>query len=238
MTLPCLILVSPKGESNLGGVARVMGNFGLKELRVVEPRCELLTDEVKKMALQAFPIVERARIFPSLEEALSDLHWAMALSMRSASSESPQKSLWDLRKTDFPDSQSMGIVLGREDSGLTNEELRLVDLQIHIPTCAEMPSMNLVSATALSLGWWSQITSCPSSNSQARLRPKKEDEQIFFRALDAMLRDIGFLKSNSPTHILEDLQDMYHRSEMGERDLRILFGILSDLGRHHQKNYF
>jgi len=244
VTKPVVILVSPKGEANVGGIARLMGNFSLTDLRVVDPRCDLNGADVRKMSLQAYPLVERAQIFDDVVSAQADLKLSAALSMRPSSSRSPHCKLSKMFENEafssFPFSAEFpwGFVFGREDSGLTNDELRLVDLQVEIPSHSEMPSLNIVSAVAITLfHWFEAIETCSKPSSLRTDKPLKADEDIFFDGLEKMLRDISFLKSSSPSHILEDLRDMYHRSNMSARDLRILFGILSDLGRTHKKNY-
>lgn len=237
---PCLILVSPKGESNLGGIARLMANFDLTDLRLVQHRCDRDSDEVKKMSLQAFSLVENAKTFDRLSEAQADLRWTLALSMRAAGEGHPQRSLFELDRPFWKRDEPWGILLGREDSGLTNEELRQTNLQVSIPSSTEFPSLNIVSAAAVVLSRWFEATHQDASELRRPLssKPLKREEDLFFRGLSNLLRDIGFLKSDSSTHVLEDLRDIYQRAEIQERDLRILFGILSDLARTCEKKIF
>jgi tRNA/rRNA methyltransferase len=230
---PAVILVSPKGAANLGGVSRLMANFGLEELRLVAPRVDRGEYDVKARALESYPIIEAAKIFPDLESALSDFHWSAAFTMRLAGEQAPG-FLLSQRPADFyHQHQAWAFVFGREDNGLETEELRLCRAQIQIPTQDAFPSMNLTSSVAVALwDWYSQqavpvdgIDSLPS-------RPKHHEVEVFFKQLQNLLIRLDFIKHPESDHILRDLRDLFNRADPNERDLRILFGILSDLRRN------
>src|SRR5947208_2244629 len=99
---PSIILVSPRGERNVGGVARLMGNFELQDLRLVSPRCEWKSLEAKKMSMQSFSILQEARVFETLTEAQADLEYSIALSGRREDEHRPRLNLFQYMQR-FPE---------------------------------------------------------------------------------------------------------------------------------------
>jgi len=232
MRKPAVILVSPKGAANVGGVARLMANFGLSELRIVSPRLSLDDPEVKKRALGAYELVENAKIFSSLELALADLTFSAAYTMRLAGPRPSGDTLESLEEKFYFKSQAWGMVFGREDNGLDSSELRLCSFQIQIPTEEVFPSINLTSSVAISLwDWYSKTKGREKVKAHSGARPHHHEVEIFFLQLRDLLAGIGFIKHVESDHILRDLRDLYHRADPNDRDLRILFGTISDLKR-------
>ncbi len=232
MKKPAVILVSPKGEANVGGVARLMANFGLIDLRIVAPRLSLDDAEVKKRALGAYTLIEGAKIFPNLEQALADLSFSVAYTMRFAGPRPAGESLECLEENFYFKPQAWGFVFGREDNGLDAAELRLCSFQIQIPTEEIFPSINLTSSVAIAFwDWYSKTKGREKVDAHTGVRPHHNEVEIFFSQLKDLLGGIGFIKHMESDHILRDLRDLYHRADPNDRDLRILFGMISDLKR-------
>lgn len=228
------ILVSPKGASNVGGVARLVGNFSLSELRIVEPRCDLLSLECKQMSMQGFHYVESAKIYKSLSEAQADLDYSVAFSGRRYEDNRPRLFVDDFAEKIpqlFTSQHSVGLVFGREEWGLTLDEIDLCDFQVEIPTSDLMPSINLTSAVSIVLYLVSnrQKTLPRSLEREEKLRPSKMREGIFFDKVFSLLERVRFTNPQNPQGSLKDLRSMYHRADLSERDLQILFGVLACL---------
>lgn len=136
--LPCIILVNPYLDSNVGSVARAMLNFGLSELRVVDPQpgCNIQSENARALAAGAVEILDNAKIFPTLEACIADLNRVLATTIRPRGMTqliySPEVAA-DLVISSLHNT-STGILFGRERSGLTNEEVALADGIIAIPT--------------------------------------------------------------------------------------------------------
>ena len=73
MKMPVIILMSPFLDQNVGSVSRGMLNFGMSELRIVEPRCDHLSKDARTLAVGSFEVLEQAKIYSTLEEAIGDL---------------------------------------------------------------------------------------------------------------------------------------------------------------------
>lgn len=232
-----LILVSPKGAGNVGGVARLLGNFEVGELRIVDPRCRLDSLECKQMSMQGYHFVEKAKIFKTLEDAQSDLSYSVAFSGRRYDDPRPRMTVFDFYQeipNRFSDQDRIGLVFGREEWGLTLEELDRCHVQVEIPSSEKMPSINLTSAVAIALSelYRGRRSKQFVSAAEAKERPKKEQEDIFFERVFRVMDLVQFTNPQNPISHLTDLRSMYHRADLSDRDLRILFGILSGIERH------
>ena len=148
-----IIFVEPQFTGNIGFLARTMANFDFKNLVLVNP--SPIDDEAFRFAKHARYIVENAKIMESFEEVRSSFDYLAATS--GVSTKSPKKfkrialtpeefasKIWDF-------SGNVGIVFGRENYGLYNEEIEKCDTLVTIPTSEEYPIMNVTHAAAIIL---------------------------------------------------------------------------------------
>ncbi|MDY6788464.1 MAG: RNA methyltransferase [Candidatus Nanohaloarchaea archaeon] len=145
------IVVEPEIEGNLGFLARTMANFEIEELVLVNPQFQI-GEEARNRAVHAQEIIDNARIFESMEGALDTVDFAVGTTGIEASSSNP------VRKSITPEEVAerasevegdIGIVLGRESKGLSNQELERCDLVAKVPTSEEYPVMNITHAAAV-----------------------------------------------------------------------------------------
>jgi tRNA/rRNA methyltransferase len=148
-----VVLVEPKYSGNIGAVARTMMNFDVENLYLVNP-CEL--DNVGyARAMHAAPILDRAKIFPSFELAIKGLDYLVATS--SVESKTDKKHLRnpvlleDFVEKVYETEGNIGLIFGREDYGLFNEEIAACDIMLKIPTSEHYPSLNLSHAVNIVL---------------------------------------------------------------------------------------
>ncbi|MEI2681013.1 tRNA/rRNA methyltransferase [Erwinia aphidicola] len=143
-----LILVAPARAENVGAAARAMKTMGFSELRIVDSQAHL-DPAAKRVAHGAGEILENATQWGSLSAALADIDFSIATTARARAKfryyATPQQV-----QTVLEEKQqwvnSAALVFGREDSGLTNEELAQVDLLTGIPMAADYPLLNLGQA--------------------------------------------------------------------------------------------
>lgn len=143
-----LILVSPARAENVGAAARAMKTMGFSELRIVNSQVHL-DPAARRVAHGAGEILDNASHWVSLAAALADIDFSIATTARSrakfryyATPQQVEQVLEEKRQW----IGSAAMVFGREDSGLTNEELALVDLLTGIPMAGDYPSLNLGQA--------------------------------------------------------------------------------------------
>ena len=148
-----IVLVEPKNSGNIGAVARAMMNFDVDKLYLVNP-CEL--DGVcYARAMHATKILDDAKAFSCFEDAVKNLDYLVATS--SIESKTDKRHLRNpLLLEDFAEKVSevegkVGLVFGREDYGLFNEEIAACDIMLKIPTSESYPSLNLSHAVTIVL---------------------------------------------------------------------------------------
>jgi len=143
------VFVQPESPGNIGSLARVMKNFDIEKLILVDP-CEI-NEETYKFAVHAKDIVDSAIIVDTFEEALSLLDFAIG----TTSVYGGKHSVYRISLTpeemvkNITDEGNIGIVIGRESNGLKNEELLKCDLLVTIPTSRKYPVMNAAMAAGI-----------------------------------------------------------------------------------------
>ncbi|MFC2163253.1 RNA methyltransferase [Candidatus Altiarchaeota archaeon] len=144
-------MMEPKYDGNVGSIARVMKNFGFSRLILINP-CKLGSD-ARARAMHGRDILEGAEVMDSLEEAAAELDFLVATTAKSAGDSNALRSPvmpWDLAGG-LEVKGSIGLVFGREDYGLYNEEIGLCDMQVTIPANPEYPTLNLAQSVGVIL---------------------------------------------------------------------------------------
>ena len=148
-----MVLVEPRVDGNVGAVARAMANFGFRELCMVNP-CTL-TDEAFKRAKHANYILKEATIVSSFEDAIADCFHVVGTSGIVTAGEKHYIRI-PLTPKEFTDrlegvEEKIALVFGREDMGLSQEQLARCDLLVSIPSHEEYPILNLSHAVTIVL---------------------------------------------------------------------------------------
>lgn len=226
-----VVLVEPQSPGNIGMVARAMGNFGVGDLRLVNP-CQHLHPEARKFAVRAAPLLGAARIYPDLGAALADLPLAVAATRRPGRL---RGELLDVAQAaclaaDLPPAGRLGLVFGREDSGLTSDEVALCTHSAAIATAPEVGSMNLAQAVLVFLyeftrpGDMAAVT-CGASGE----RPTQAELEGLFAQMEQVLTRIAFLNPSRPEAVMNRLRRMIHKAVQDRADVALLRGLWSQL---------
>ncbi len=224
-----VVLVEPIYDGNIGSVARAMKNFGFDDLILVNP-CSI-DDFGLAMASHAKDMLERARIVSNINEALKRADLVIGTTGKRMGNEQkhlrlhlrvPCLSPSELRRKLEGKEGTVALLLGREDCGLTNEELMVCDMVVSIPTSAEYPIMNLSHATAVLLYELSQV-----KGGKAALASKYSLLLLQDKAR-SLLKEISY-----PDHKIEYtllmLKRIFGRAELTEREVRTLLGIIKSI---------
>ncbi|MCF8370896.1 MAG: tRNA/rRNA methyltransferase [Bacteroidales bacterium] len=145
------ILVEPAVPENVGSAARAIKTMGFSELRLINP-CDHLSGPARWLAHASNDILEKAQVYTSLEQALEDIDFAIASSAKSRHVKTDNYTLDELSAIIQKKGTliaSVAIVFGREESGLTNQEIALCDIVSTIPMKNLYPSLNLAQAVML-----------------------------------------------------------------------------------------
>jgi tRNA/rRNA methyltransferase len=239
---PAIILARPQLGENIGAAARAMGNFGLGDLRLVNPRDGWPNEKAAAMAAGAAHIVTSAKLFPSLKDALADLQIVYATTARDRDVAkqvlTPEEAAKRLREADVAGMKT-GILFGAERAGLDNDEVSLADAIINIPADPAFTSFNLGQAVLLTGYEWFKIgdaTPAERIDHGGVAVPATREElfQLFGHLEDELLKS-GFLypPDKSPP-IIRNLRALLHRAGMTNQEVRTLRGVVTALtkGKH------
>ena len=152
-----VVLVEPHYPGNAGSIARVMANFGLRDLVLVNPHFEKDDEEALRMAVHARDILLRARVVENLADAVRDAGTVVATTAKTMDKKvrrtpiTPKELATSLGPAIYSARTTVALLFGREPSGLTNDELEMADVTVTIPTSPEYPAMNLSHSVAVIL---------------------------------------------------------------------------------------
>lgn len=227
-----IVLVEPQGDRNIGSVARAMLNFGFHDLRLVKPQTDHLGQGARQMAVKAQPVLEQARIYSCLAEALTDCRMSIATTRRFG------RYREDLLHPDeaaahlYPivGNDPAALVFGREDNGLLTEELDLCQRLMTIPTDSRLPSLNLAQAVVLCLYELRRYagTQLEKPHRRKKLAANSELEALFAHMRRSLI-NIGYLNPQNPDHILRSFRRILGRSSLNDREVRILRGLFNQI---------
>ena len=221
-----IVLVEPREAGNVGAAARVMKNFGFGSLVIAGAHPELLPVS-GWWASGADDVLGAARFTPTLLEAIEDAHVTVATSsLRGRTAGEPMTpGEVALLHASLDPEQTLALVFGREDSGLTGEELALCQRTAAVPTNPDFPTMNLAQAVGMFCFALSTIEPQPRGRS---LATAGEVERLHQHA-QRLLLEAGFLHTNNPDRIYDDLRTIVARADLDEREVTILLGIVRQL---------
>ena len=217
------VLVEPREAGNVGAVARVMKNFGFDDLCIVGEHPELLP-VAGWWASGADDLLARARFAPTLLEAIADAKLTVATTAmrgRTTPADLTPRTLRELAST-MADDDVLAMVFGREDSGLTREEVVACQRAASIPTDPSFPTMNL----AQSAGVFCYELSTIERASEPRTRPPAALIERIHERAEALLLEVGFLHANNPSRIYDEVRAMIAHADLDEREATIALGIL------------
>lgn len=164
-----IVLVAPARPENVGAAARAMKTMGFTSLRIVDSEAHL-QPAARWVAHGAGDILDAAQHFSTLEQALADIDFTVATTARSRARFhyycTPQQLVGQLAERQQWIPQA-ALVFGREDSGLTNEELELADLLTGVPMVADYPSLNLGQAVMVYCYQLAELMAAPPAQEQA-----------------------------------------------------------------------
>jgi TrmH family RNA methyltransferase len=226
-----IVLVEPKEAGNVGAAARVLKNFGFDELWIAGEHPQLLPVS-SWWASGADDLLERVRFVPSLAEALADAHLTVATTSMRGRTTPVTYSPRTLAKTfaSLSAEQTLALVFGREDSGLTREELALCHHTAAIPTNARFPTMNLAQSICVFAYELSQIEWTPGSQpGAARDLPDAATIERIHQRARQLLSEVGFLHENNPDRIYDDLRALVARASLDAREATIVLGIIRQI---------
>ena len=228
-----IVLVGTTHPGNIGAVARAMKNMGFTELVLVNPRY-FPHEEATARASGAEDILARARVVESLDQALRGCHFAAGASARARAIE---WQTMDAREcsAELVKQASAGdvaVVMGPEKSGLSNEHLDRCQVLLSIPADPEFSSLNLAMAVQV-ICYELRLATLPAPAVEPPEIPPATAEEMehFYRHLEAVLTESGFLDPDNPRTLMRRLRRLFIKSSPDQNEVNILRGILTAFER-------
>ena len=222
-----IVLVEPREAGNVGAVARAMKNFGFDDLWIVGEHPPL-QPVAGWWASGAEDIVERAHFAPTLHYALADAQLTVATTSARGRTTPVDLSPFDLAQFELGGDDVLALVFGREDSGLTREEVMQCQRTATIPTNPDSPTMNLAQAVCVFCFAMSDVGAGTPAGT-GRLRAGHHILERLHERAESLLLEVGFLHENNPDRIYDDLRAIAGRAGLDEREVTILLGIISQI---------
>ncbi len=235
---PAIVLVEPQLGENIGTAARAMANFGLTDLRIVNPRDGWPSEQARRAASRADHVLDRARVFPSLPAATADLRFTYATTARPRETQKPvrgpQEAALAARRM-MSGGAGVGILFGRERTGLTNDEVALADEIVTLPVDPVFASLNVAQAVLILAYEWRRSgldagrAGLPFDAGEGVPAAKAELVGLF-EHLETSLDAAGFFRpvEKRPVMVLS-LRAMLQRAGLTGQEVKTLRGVVAAL---------
>lgn len=226
-----IILVGTQLPENLGAVARIMGNFSINNLRLVNPQTDFLHPQAIATSVSSRFILENSQKFETLKDASKDLDFLFATLAGTRdmikSYNDPNQAVKFLKENNF---KNIGFVFGCEKSGLNNEDLSLCQSIITIPT-SSLSSLNLSHAVGIIAYECYQNLRHKNEINQLRIGSTKfatqENINFFFSKLEKILDEKNFWRKKDKKPIMwRNLRNCLLRIIPTEQEIRTLNGMI------------
>ena len=231
-----IILVETSHPGNIGSAARAMKTMGFNNLNLVNPKCKV--NEISyAMASNAGDVLDNIKIHKDICEAIEDCNYIVGATARQRDIPieiiNPKELAIKAKHRNY---QNLAIVLGNEARGLTNEQLSLCSIGLHIPSNKNYSSLNIASSLQIIL-----YEMLVESEHEASYINKIDRNDIaphkvvnsFFQHMDKVLKDIDFIKDDRPM-ISRKINHIFKKANLSEEEVNILRGILSAIENHSQ----
>ena len=232
-----IVLVNTSHTGNIGSTARAMKTMGLSDLYLVDP-VSAPDGKSSALAAGAGDVLANATIVSDLSEAVKDCSLIVGTSARSRTLPWPMLTPRECGVKMVQEGQKgpVALVFGRENNGLSNEELQLCHFHVCIPANPEYSSLNLAAAVQtlcyeIRMGYLN-LDSYPDMKSDY---PLSEDLERFYVHLENTLTETGFIVKNHPGVVMTKLRRLVNRARPESQELNILRGILSAIDKKNKQ---
>ena len=232
------MLVRPQLAVNIGMCARAMANFGLSDLRLVSPREGWpRTGAYRKgayaAAAGAVHLLESAKLYESVREAIEDLSFVYAATARGRGQMkpvmTPAQAMPDMAAR-FAAGEKHGVLFGPERTGLDNDDVALADAILTFPVNPAYASLNLAQAVLLTGYEWFRAAhgdAIPFEVEERSPPATREMTLAFFDFLEGELDKRGFFRPLTKKPVMSrNLRNMFHRMGLTQQDVRTLWGLV------------
>lgn len=221
------VLVRTSHPGNIGGAARAMKTMGLSRLHLVAP-LKFPHAEATARASGADDLLEHARVFATLDEAIADCTLVIGASARQRTLPWPVADAREAALRVAGCGEETAIVFGPEQSGLDNRELDRCSLLLQIPTSPIYGSLNLAAAVQI-VAYELRMASAQTPPAPAPETPLATASELeyFYAHLQRVMEASDFLDPENPKHLMRRMRRLFNRAALDRNELNILRGLLA-----------
>ena len=227
------ILHKPQLSENIGACARGMKNYNFEKLIVINPKPIFPNDKILATSVGAKNIINKSKVFDTLEPALKNIDYVIATSSRFRNKNIKHIQLEDLKKIDF--SKKVAFLFGSEASGLSNNEISYANYALQIPTNPDFKSLNLSHSLIIIAQYVSSMIKSKTSNFKKSKKVKVATKKEILSMTNLCIKnldEIDFFKPDEKRLImLENLRNIFYRMELSSKETRILSSVFASLGK-------
>jgi tRNA/rRNA methyltransferase len=226
---PIIILVAPQMGENIGATARAMKNFNVSELRIVSPRDGWPSKQAISMAVSAVNILDNAKIYDDLADCIKDIDYLYATSSASRNMNKDYVLSKNLAQ-DYPLGLKVGIMFGRENSGLKNSEIIHANKIINIHT-GDFSSLNIAQSVIIICYELFHDKLLKATISNEQILASRGELGYFFEHLFSELDQKNFFKvPEKKNHMTQNIINIFTRiDKLSSSELQTLRGIITNL---------
>jgi len=235
---PIVVLVEPQLGENIGAAARAMANFGLSRLRLVKPLQGWPNEKSRVMAAGADRILDGAKLYDSLNEAIGDCSFVLATTARNHDQAKPVISAETAASemaARVAAGENVAIIFGRERIGLENHEVALADRIMTLPVNPAFASLNLAQAVVIvAYEWFKRATGAQLPFSMPEKSPPAPKQQLeaFFSDLERELERVEFFRPEEKRGTMSvNLRNIFQRMAPTQQDIRTLHGVMNAIAQ-------
>ncbi len=230
---PVIILVRPQLGENIGKAARAMLNFGLTEMRIVNPRDGWPNPSAGPAASGADQVLDEAKIYNTTAEAVADCANIYATTVRKRGLTKPVVGPDEAAQQIMNQPGRSAILFGREASGLETEDVALAREILTVPINPEFGSLNLAQAVILCAYEWSKLQNLVQPTVEETLPPAPQEElDGLVKHLEAMLEPKGYFYPPDRVEMTRrTLRNVLTKPGWNHLEVRTLRGVLTHLNR-------
>ncbi|MFL2730792.1 MAG: RNA methyltransferase [SAR86 cluster bacterium] len=227
-----IVLIETSHPGNIGSVARAMKTMGLKNLLLINPR-KFPSGDANALSGNAIDILEKAKVYKNLKDAIKDSTFVYATSARVRTIQWPTKNAQDAAEEivkQVSANKKISIIFGREDRGLTNEELQIANTHIEIPANPEYPVLNIaMSAQIISYEILKASIDTTARDWHDYPEVDSENLQMLIDHFIETATDIDVINPDNPKKIISRIKRMFTRLHPDEMETSFLRGFLSSI---------
>ena len=233
-----IVLVNTSHPGNIGAAARAMKNMGLERLYLVAPKI-FPSEEADSRAAGATDVLANAIVVSSLEEALGDCQLVIGTSARERHIPWPLVDPRQAADLVYEQELETALVFGREDRGLTNEELQRCHYHVHIPAVETFSSLNLGSAVqvlAYELRMKGLLQNTAVTVDSKWDIPAASVAQVdhLLTHLESVLTLTEFLDPKVPRQVMTRFRRLFQRAQLDQHEVGMLRGMLTSIEKLEQ----